>query len=605
MAVSGLSGCGTMDPFEMLIGSSYLLHTLADVMAVSLLGDDPFTWNVLSIKPEESYGYERNPDPKWYTYTATTKSDIESGRTALDQINNQFKRIKLSALGERDAAIYRALEYRLKTYVDYYSSPYAADFTLIGGSCIDSQGGQVSEFATAVENYAFRTGADVDDLLKLTISTKDAFNSYIYYVKAREDAGYPLYNYTVSAMQEYLDDVYAQGDRYYLYSVIENKIDGSSFLTADEKASYKTRYVSALTDKFMPGVKALSDGLEQYKDDTQTVEKSYLASYGEAGKAYYRWLFENSTGVRNVDLQTLYNSVAFGYGDYLAEYTSVSDEIKELEQSNPTLYAEMQEYITGKKLLLGLNTPQAALDYLKVAADNIVPALETEPEIDFKYMDDTVSQRTNTLAYYLLSPYDESNSVEHITINPYAIENDPSDLLTVIAHEGYPGHLYAHVHEKQNQSSMINMVSKCISFSEGWATYVMLVLLDNIKAASTDAATKLYARYKYYEIVTRYVSSFLFDLRINYFGSTVSELVADGLEYNQANNIVNTLMEVPAQFVSYGYGVYVMLELHARAKVALGNAYSETEINRRLLAEGEGPTLARAREIVSAYINEK
>jgi len=44
------------------------------------------------------------------------------------------------------------------------------------------------------------------------------------------------------------------------------------------------------------------------------------------------------------------------------------------------------------------------LDYLKVAATDIVPELNTEPQIYFRQMDDTVGMVTNTLAYYLRSP---------------------------------------------------------------------------------------------------------------------------------------------------------------------------------------------------------
>ena len=126
-----------------------------------------------------------------------------------------------------------------------YGSANATQLNLIGGSYISSQGGYVADFATVMEGYAFRNEQDVTDLLKITVSTKDAFGTYLDYARDREKAGFPLYDYTVMSMQSYLDNISAQGGNFYLYDYIDDKIDGANFLTASSPLPGKA--ISRLT----------------------------------------------------------------------------------------------------------------------------------------------------------------------------------------------------------------------------------------------------------------------------------------------------------------------------------------------------------------------
>ncbi|MDE5617911.1 MAG: DUF885 domain-containing protein [Clostridia bacterium] len=244
-------------------------------------------------------------------------------------------------------------------------------------------------------------------------------------------------------------------------------------------------------------------------------------------------------------------------------------------------------------------------EYLKDIAENMVPNLTNVPEIDFKYMDETVAKRTNTMAYYLKSPVDEVNSAEHITLNPfYAIGSSSEPLLTTIAHEGYPGHLYARVKAKEQGLHFISSLNSCSAFAEGWAVYTQLAVLNNIIQDSDDDALNLYCEYLYGETVSGYISMLLFDIQINYMGVSVRDLVQMGYGEDTARNIIETFMEIPTVYVSYAYGAYTMINLHEQAKYELGDRYNEVEFNGILLSEGD-PTLYRAQQITDEYIASK
>lgn len=595
LTLNVFSGCTRWD-----IYTSERLEELAETLAVMFIGDDAFTFNVMSVDPKESYGVDLDDEPSWYAYSPTSDEDINSGLTALRMFDKELSKYNPSKLSEKSAATYRYARQVLDTYLEYYESPYAKQFSLIGADYINSQGGYVAEFASAVENYAFRNKSDVDMLLSITLSTDEAFGTYLDYVDDRADAGFPLYYYTLNAMQEYLDDVSEHGDDYYLYSFVYKKIDDATFLSQAEKTEYKTKFDSALSNHFMRGVENLSSGLESRKGTESTVKQSYLAEYGKIGRAYYDWSFRNKTGMDSVNYDDLYNELLSSIRGYVRRMNKITANADNLSAEEK---ADFDAYMEGDKVLLGITDPEEILSYLKTAAKSIVPDLKSEPNIDFKYMDDTVAQISNVVAYYLHSPADEDNSPEHITLNPHSVTSSPSELLTTIAHEGYPGHLYAYVNAKESGSNLLSLLFSCSAFAEGWAKYTEYAILNHIASESDSEAVKLYCEYAEYDMLVGYISMVLYDIEVNYFGETVQSYVNSGLEESVAVEIVGMLMEMPTTYVSYGYGMHYMVRLHNSTKQALGDKYDEIEFNKRLLAEGPAPTLDRAREIAEEYKN--
>lgn len=590
----GLAGCRDNRYNYSFMYTPETVDELGLDFALTLMGDDAFAWNAFSATPYETYGYVVSEDQSWYSYTGKrSSSQISLTNYVFNEYADALGNFKLSDLSDTDAITYRALDNILGTYRAYYKSKYVNAFELLGGSYISSEGGYVADFAQSFENYEFRTEKDVDMLLSVTQSTDKAFKSYLNFASDRVKSGYPLYDFTVNSMRDYLDDVYKKGDKFYLYELADKKIDDAEFLNESTKNEYKSEFKAAIHDKYMAGVKTLYDGLEDYVGKAKNPKKSYLAAAGNAGKAYYEWLFRQKTGIKGANLTTVYSDLDTANGGYANKMNDVLAEINALRETDPDTYAEFDEYKNGTKVLLGLTDPEEILEYLKDAAKAIVPDLKSQPEIGFKYMDDTVAEITNALAYYMRTPLDLTNSSEKITLNGYQMEQKPSELLTTIAHEGYPGHLYAYANAKENGASLLSNCSNTLSFSEGWANYVELVLLDNI-AKTANKATAKYCEYQKYSMLYGYTNSLLTDMSINYFGVDISSHID--------NTGVQMLVENPAVYVPYGYGMYTIYNLHEKVKSELGDNYSEVEFNGALLSDGFGPTLTRAKEITDNYI---
>lgn len=595
----GLTACN-LDGIE-----SRNLNMIADQFASILMGDNPFNWNAFALDPENSYGHTRTLNGEWYSYTASTAEDMSGVYQAFKLFSDYLSRINTTKLNKKDIATYNSMRSALDSYLAYYGSEYVLYFELMSGDYITAEGGYVADFATSVENFEFRDRTDLDTLLPVVRSTRDAFESYLNFASDRALANQPLYDYTLTEMQNYLAEILEQGDSYYLYSFLDKKIDSLTFLSDNEKGVYKNSFRQAIKNDFFAGVRALHDGLSHYMGHVTEINKSYLANFGEAGKAYYKWSFENKTGLKNVNIAEEYVKLFDAYGKYYAKMKEITEYVESVKDTKPEVYAEFNAYMSGEKKLLDLTDPAEMLTYLKTASKSIVPDLATEPSISFKYMDETVGKRTNTVAYYMISPFDAVNTEEHITINPCNTDSSDDPLLLTIAHEGYPGHLYAHVKAKESGASTMTLLNRSLAFVEGWAVYTEIALLDVIAGSADSEALKLYC--EYYKCLTTvgFISPVLSDMNMNYFGMTVDDLVEEGNDEDHVINMMQILMEIPTTYVSYGYGVYAMTELHDAAKSQLNDRYNEAEFNGLLLSEGMGPTLARARELTESYINSK
>lgn len=595
----GLTACN-LDGIE-----SRNLNMIADQFASIMMGDNPFNWNAFAIDPENSYGHTRTLSGEWYSYTAPTAEDMSGVYQAFKLFSDYLSRINTKNLNKKDIATYNSMRSTLDSYLAYYGSEYVLDFELMSGDYITAEGGYVADFATSVENFEFRDRTDLDTLLPVVRSTRDAFKSYLDFAADRVLANQPLYDYTLTEMQNYLSEILEQGDSYYLYSFLDRKIDALSFLTDSEKTSYKNSFRQAIKNDFFPGVRTLHDGLSQYMGHVTEINRSYLANFDEAGKAYYKWSFENKTGLKNVNITEEYFKLLDAHGKYYDEMDGITEYVESVKDTKPEVYAEFNAYLSGEKKLLDLTDPTEMLAYLKTASRSIVPDLATEPSISFKYMDETVGKRTSTLAYYLISPFDAVNTEEHITINPYNTDSADDPLLLIIAHEGYPGHLYAHVNAKESGSSTMTLMNRSLAFVEGWAVYTELALLDVIASATDSEALKLYCEYYKNTIMVGYLSPLISDMNINYFGFSVDDLEGEGNDRERVIKTMQILMEMPTLYVSYGYGVYALASLHDTARSELGDKYNEVEFNGLLLSEGMGPTLIRAGELTESYINSK
>ncbi|MDE7162130.1 MAG: DUF885 domain-containing protein [Anaeroplasmataceae bacterium] len=581
-----------------------LFEMYLDDFFVEYLEGDQLSVNIFCENPED-YGLSRY-EAVWYSYHTSTEST--SMEEIIEEFNKYFDELHAfdkNSLSSRQQIAYRQIEDFLQYRFDYLCIDEDMDF--MENHYIDQFGGYVADFGTYMEAYTLRCEDDVQDIVNYILSTKEAFASYVTYLDDKTEAGYPLSDYTINAMLDYLDEVLASvedGGHYYLADILAAKIEKLTFLTADQKTSYINSVQSALDNEFMEGVKALRDGIEGHLGDLKG-EEGYWAVYGDKGKDLYilelgRLLGLDFTkeGAIEAYIKELDDAIFYASSKSSLAINAIVDKYK------ISTYAELYDLLEKNPIFDG--TPEEMLEYLKEFAKTIVPDLDYTPNITIKEMDEASAKVSNAVAYYMKSALDNKDA-EFITLNPVKL-GDKNDVLGTLSHEGYPGHLYAYCYSKQKNLHNISKIMTSTAHGEGWATYVELKLYEYAKQNTTDSNFKTIIDYLYYD----HLSSFLFETRldvaVHYQGWNVEQLSKylddNGMNADAAEDLYRLLIETPASYAAYGYGKLIFNNLHIEAQEILGVYYDEIEFNAMLLSKG-WTSLGVLQETYEAYMKEK
>lgn len=582
-----------------------------DAFFVDYLGNDYLAWNIFTVNPE-LFGQVRDANdpndlPRWYTYETLEEGYMAESYTEMQGFYSLLKEFENENLSYNQRISYKRLDEFFSNELEYYNPENNFNF-LMTLRYIDQFGGYAADVGTYMESYSLRSNQDITDMFAYLESLPEAFRSYLLYAGDRAKAGYPISDYTLDEMAGYLNDVLDDGADYYLNSFIKNKIEGCEFLSVEEKNAYCDKVDEYMANYFMPAHQILVDGLADFKGLCTT--EGYYSSYGEVGKALYEYDLRSLLGMPELNVDEYGKYLQKKLSDYNSAINSVVNAINNSYTSDKNTYNAVMAFLNGGSMV-GIKDPNEMINYLKEFAPTIVPELEVAPNIGIKYMDDSVAKVSNAVAYYMKSALDSDNQ-EYITLNNYALSTDYNETLATMAHEGYPGHMYAYLYNKELDIANVTKIMTSTAHAEGWATYVQLCLYEYIKTHNSmpenaQKGVELYCDYSYYNQLLGYIAYAYFDYGINYAGWSVEDLgkEMDKLSFNSsmAQDLYNTLIEIPTQYAAYGYGMSFMLDLHVDAKQRLGYLYDEVEFNSVVLSNG-WCSLSELKRITDEYINE-
>lgn len=556
--------------FKQYLDEFFVEYLEGDQLSVNIFCENPFDFGL------EHY------EASWYTFSSFGDEEIASDLQLFKDLLAELEVFKDVPLNDLQETAYETIEKFLEYNIEYYS---IGDSFFMGITYVDQFGGYVADFGTYMESYSLRSEVEVQDIVSYIESTKTAFPSYLDFLAVKVEKGYALSNFTLTEMRNYLKDVLDQGSDYYLKDIIYMKIDAVDFLDEEQKATYKAQVEAAITDCFVVGVQELYDGLETYLDKLPEDGEGYLTKY-ENGQEVYLLELKNKLGVDEIDVEEYIAEIDEALRESVDKVIDAQQKI--VQMYGISTYSELEKIVADAAIYKG--TPDEMLVYLKEFAKAIVPDLKSNPEIVVKEMDEASAKVSNAVAYYMKSALDNTGA-EYITLNPVQLQLSTSnDVLGTLAHEGYPGHLYAYVYSKELGLSNVATVMTNVGHAEGWATYVQLKLYEYAKSNSTNNKFNIVMDYLYANQLSGYLLETRLDAGVHLEGWGVDEIAKymSGLGYSSdsAESIYDLLIEIPTQYVSYGYGKLVFVNLHEEAKEILGIYYDEVEFNAMLLSKG-------------------
>lgn len=421
--------------------------------------------------------------------------------------------------------------------------------------------------------YTFDDKQDVEDYLNLLANIDEYYGQLLAFYKQKADAGLMPADRMIDHIIESCESYLLVPEDNFMVETFNTRLNMVPDVTDEEKAAFTERNSTILDTDFTSAYRNLIEGLTKLKG-TGTNEKG-LSHYPE-GKRYYEYMVKSATGTSYESIEVLLAAMEKQLGDDLMTVAMVV-------KTNPDVIDQMNDYS------FHLTDPTAILEDLKVQIQENFPEL---PACNYtvKYVPKAL-ELTLSPAFYLTPPIDDAmNNSIYINGRTIAEGNGTSNLFTVIAHEGYPGHLYQSVYFNSTCAPEIRHLLSFNGYAEGWASYVerQSYSMDNgldpklaeLLAANTYASLGLQA---------------ILDVYINYYGWDV-EKVQDFLSdfYNNPDlevcqSIYDAMVENPANYLSYYVGFMEMENMRQEAQKTLKDDFSLKEFHRFVLDMGPAP----------------
>ena len=423
--------------------------------------------------------------------------------------------------------------------------------------------GAPSYMPSYLGQFSFNTAADVKDYIEILKLLPDYFNDIMAFEKEKADAGMCIPDFELDKTIDQCNEFIQNPDSNFLITTFNDRIKNVSELSEQEKQSYMSANEDLIKNTIIPLYQNLAVEISQLKGRASI--EGGLCKYADGTKYYEALIRANTNTDKTVpeikkmitdklqsDLTTL---MALSYND-----NEVSTKLK----SYP----------------IDASDPDNVLQYLidKISAD-FPDGFETNytlnevPKAQEKYQ---------SPAYYFI-PRIDNLAVNNIFINKYTDFAD-MDLLPVLAHEGFPGHMYQTTYFQNTKPDPIRSIFSYTGYLEGWGLYAELYSYE------LSGQEETVARFNQTLSCISYDVCCLADIGINYEGwsrqDTIDFVSSLGYDAAAGNTIYESLIEDPCSYLTYYVGYLEFMEMRETAGNELGSDFNIKDFHAFILDIG-------------------
>ncbi len=526
---------------------TYMDDLYADIMSSSLVSTH------FDLENPEDFGITEY-DAIW-----GNENLLESYESALDddkELYDEIKAFDYSCLTYDQQLIY-------DTMLEYLENCFTLDEYFYFNQSFSPNSGAQFELNLILSEYRINDKNDLENYIKTLSSCDDYINSLITFEKWRASKGYAMTDDAIDEVIGQCKDILSAKEPAFL-SVIRDVIDGCTFLTSDEKSSYKTQITTLATENVIPAYNAIINCLTELKGK-RTVEGG-LCNY-ENGKEYYESLIRLYTG-SDKTIKELIKTIEDNIYDDLMSYSY-------LAMADPNLENKLEKEHTYIK-----SEPDEILKYLMEELKEDFPA-PVYTGYTLKYVAESMESSSNP-AFYLLPPTD--NYKHNVIYVNQSEEYANMELFPLLAHEGMPGHMYQNNYFLSLNPHPIRTLFGFNGYAEGWAQYVEHYSykwsgidenIGKIKAIDGRFGFALYSRV---------------DIGVNYEGWDIKDIEDYLSTYLVDTSIAGELYKLfindPGVYLQYYIGEIEILELKEKAEDKLDDDFDIKEFHTFFLEVG-------------------
>ncbi len=519
-----------------------------DRVFMELLDGDTLDTHYFVAHPE-NYGFSE--EVAWSAPDASEEAEEEYAEW-LDGIALEMKGYDYESLGYAGQITYDTLERFIELEkssvgLNLYYEPLGANV------------GIQAQMPLYFAEYPLREEADIPVYLELMRLLPGYYEDILAFEAAKSEAGLfmedVILDEVISQCEEFLTS--EEDEENFLYATFEERIDELG-IEGDAKEAYLQENREAVPYVY-DAYRLLVEGLEEFRGTGKY--EGGLCNYPD-GKAYYEYMIAANTGS------------SMSTGEIVRAVDKLMDEsmngIVELYSKNRRIF----NLVSGAKF--PTHDPNVIMKELIEKAKEDFPDL-SEVEYQIKYVDESLRDYLSPACYFT-PPVDDSTA-NHIFINCDRGE-EPEDIYTTMAHEGYPGHLYQTNFAKEAGEPALRQILDPTGYAEGWAEYVQIFSYKYIDSLKEDVAAYL----QYNELLSLGMSARC-DLGVHCEGWDVDDVfdyVSNYYEIGEedAQWIYDYVLGDPAGYLDYMVGYLELTSIRDEAEERADEAGEEFDLKK-------------------------
>lgn len=450
-----------------------------------------------------------------------------------------------------------------------------------------------SALAVSLSQYYFRDKEDIEVYFQLLKQVPDYLNSFADYEIRRQGQGFSpstlLVEDTLDEIKEFLSCDVAHN---LLTGSFAERLDSMESLSGRSRKAYLAENEKLLSKTVLPAYKDLKDRLKMELKPSDHKERIPSFKFGEE---YYAFLLKKNVGTDLTPDQC---------EDILsAMQKDLLEKSRKLTSDHEGLYETL------------IGTPPGLTDPEEILNTLLENCMDDFPELD-PGSDDNKEAENNSEDFALLEDLDtncqlvelpealSSTAASAFFVNPPLDVDDQniiylnkmrlniSTLPSILAHEGYPGHLYQTSYYKNKLAHPIYSLWRNSGFDEGWGTYAQLYGYKIMDFSDEDEETaqalkELYSNNDLFSLCLCGLS----DLYVNYENYDRTELTdwlsQYGITADRAEEIYHYVLQQPTSYLTYIIGYYEIEQMLEEASQA--EDFSLFNFHKSLLDHGSCP----------------
>lgn len=491
--------------------------------------------------------------------------DDQKGQESIQQVLTTLNEIDFGSLELEDQILYDTLmhDYTLANEMngmDYYTSS------------MNSLTGENMELPIIFATLGFDDQADVERYLKMLADVKPYFESIFEYEKKVAEAGNSRPDAILDNLLESLEAVYKDHEGNYMYTTFEDRVNAMDLDDAVKK-DLIAKNKEILDTSFYPAYEELKKNMETLRGTAKTSGKICEM---QGGKEFYEKYFQLRSGTSlTIDeaKKMLLDDINAKYSDFYAKLLQLN------QQQNDELMRHMSQ---DPSVAITTGSFESDVEFCKDAIKSDFPDIG-DVKYTIYHIPKELSENLSPAAY-MSTPVDDINK-NVLMLNDHS--TGLGDMLTTVAHEAFPGHLFESVYHMQHMNNFYQK-GGTTAYKEGWSTYSE----DYIMNLTTGYDLQVYECFDLYIALLNYQMQAYLDICVHYDGWGRDEVVNFANQYfpgageELADAFYDRIVEIPCYVTPYCFGNMCCSKIINDAMAQYGSQYSKKEIHAAYLDMG-------------------